>query len=357
MRKLLWMVAASFLLFACSNDNSNAPAEPQGQVFELSAVNEAIPGMTTRTRPLYSQEAIQEVERVNIHVFQMAGADYTYLKTFNVPGWTKGSTFMRYTVADADKLPEGNYTFLVIGQEATDNYTLTTPVAGTTKPADMLASVTAPGNESEIFAGVKTVTVSSQGVRVSMTMTRKVAGLLGYFKNVPAQLNGSTVKYLRMTMTNAGTSMNLSTGTGSQSTGASYMVFNLDLSSQSVTSDGVYAGNDLSGQGVVKVANSQLMGKFLVPVGAGAINMTLGLYDADGNTLKTWMVEDAGNADINILANHFYALGKKVTKGDTTGGGTPDPGDDDAPVDLLKDQVIVINIDPSWNTLHNLNIE
>lgn len=359
MKKFLWMVAAIFLMFACSNDkeNGNEPIAPESQVFELTAVNEIITGVPTRNRPLYSQEAIQEVERVSIYVFKKVDPNYTYLKTFEVTGWSKGSTFMRYTVADADKLEADDYTFLLVGREASDNFTLTVPVVGTTTLGDMLASVTSPGNESEIFAGTKVVTVSSQGVRVSMSMSRKVAGVLGYFRNVPAALNGTNVKYLRLTLTNAGTNVNLSTGTGLQTTGSEYMIFNADLSGQAVTTEGVFEGNDLSGQGVVKVTNSQLMGKFLLPIGTGAINMTLGLYDENGIALKTWMVEDNGNTDINILANHFYSLGKKVSKGDTTGGGTPDTGDDDAPVDLLKDQVVVINIDPSWNTLHDLTIE
>lgn len=357
MKKVLWLAVASMFMFACSNDkeNSNVPDQSQDQIFELSAVNEAVDGTVTKTRPLYSQEAIQEVENVNIYVFQKNGSDYTYLSTFAVTGWSKGSSFMRYTVPDNNKLAAGDYTFLVVGREAMDNYTMTSLVAGTTKVGDVLASVTAAGNESEIFAGIKQVTVSSQGVRVSMTMTRKVAGILGYFKNVPAQLNGTDVRYLRLTATNAALNVNLSTGTSSQATGSAYTIFNLDFSGQTVTSDGVYAGNDLSSQGVVKVANSQLMGKFLLP--AGAVAMTLGLYDASNNPLKTWIVEDGGTSPINIMANHFYSLGKKVSKGDTTGGGTPDPGDDDSPVDLLKDQVIVINIDANWTLIHNLVIE
>lgn len=85
--------------------------------------------------------------------------------------------------------------------------------------------------------------------------------------------------------------------------------------------------------------------------------MTLGLYDNTGTALKTWKVLNANNETINISANNFYALGQKVAKGDTTGGGTPDPGDDDAPIDLLKDQVIAITINPNWAQFHNLTIQ
>lgn len=358
MKKFFLIMAASILIFACSKEEDTSIDEPSGQVIELTAVNEPTDGNAiTRTRPLYSQEAIQEIERVSIYVFSYnaSSSDYFYLKTYTVSGWNKGSSFMRFAVPDNDKLAAGDYQFLAIGREATDNYRIPTPVVGTTKINDMIAHITTPGQESEIFAGTKLVTVSSQGIRITMQMTRKVAGVLGYFKNVPYDINGSAVKYLRLTFTNADTAVILATGNGSNPTNASYMLINADLSGQAKNTDlGVYTGNDLSAQGVVKVDNSQLYGNFMLPV--GNITLTLGLYDASGNALKTWSVQDNGNTTFNITANHFYGLGQKVSKGDVTGGGTPDPGDDDAPVDLLKDQVIVITVDPNWNTIHNLTI-
>jgi hypothetical protein len=122
-------------------------------------------------------------------------------------------------------------------------------------------------------------------------------------------------------------------------------------------SGGLYVGNDLSGQGVVKVSNSQLSGAFFMPV--SGITLTLGLYDTNGDPIKTWSVKDSsnGNADIfNITANHFYSLGTKKQAGNTTGG-TSDPGDADDPIDLLTDQDIVITISPDWSAIHNLIIQ
>lgn len=54
------------------------------------------------------------------------------------------------------------------------------------------------------------------GTRVSIEMTRKVAGVLGYFKNVPQVLNGSTVKYLRLKVSNSNQQVNLTNGDGDQ---------------------------------------------------------------------------------------------------------------------------------------------
>lgn len=359
MKKIFWMAALSIVMFACSKDNDagkDSGVPEDGVVLELAVVNSAEEGVMTKTRPLYSQEALQEVERVNVHVFQIAsqGADPLYLKSYNVAGWSKGTTFKRFSLSGPDKLAAGNYQFLVVGQEATDNFHMSPLTVGVTKIGDVMASVSAPGREAEIFAGTKAVSVTSEGVRVSVEMTRQVAGILSYFKNVPAILNNTAVQYLKLIVSNADTAVYLSSGSGAMPVNAAYTIFNIDLSGQTVTSDGVYAGNDLSAQGVVKVANSQLNGKFVLPV--GSITMTLGLYDAGGNPLKIWNVQDGSNTTFSITANHFYSLGQKVAKGDTTGGGTPGTDDDDAPIDLLKDQVIAITINPNWSMLHNLTI-
>ncbi|MCR9011214.1 FimB/Mfa2 family fimbrial subunit [Gabonibacter chumensis] len=356
MKKWYFMTLASILMLACSKNESEGPRDiSQGNiVFELATVNQSENGIKAKTRPLYSQEAVQEVERVFIYAFKNNGTNYVYDTTYTT-AWPKGTTFMRYFVANNNKLEAGDYQFLVVGRELTDNFTLTTPVIGTTQITDMTATIPSVGKESEIFAGEKNVSVTSEGVRVSVEMTRKIAGILGYFINVPAVIGNVNVATLRLTITNASTQLNLYSGLGSSPTGTSFNVFNIDLTGQAVTSAGVFAGNDLTGQGVVKLDNTQLMGRFFIPT--SNISMTLGLYDAAGNALKTWSVVNESSTTFDLLPNHFYTLGKKVTKGDTTGGGTPDKGDDDAPIDLLKDQVIAITINPNWSQFHNLVIQ
>lgn len=363
MRNILLTAAASLFIFGCSNDNENSPEIPeQGVVFEISTVNKTKEGLDSRTRPLYGQDALQEVERVNIYAFKKNTSDgnYYYNKTLTVDSWPKGSAFQRYSVPTNQELSAGDYQFLVVGQELTDNYTLTTPTVNTTQISDISASVSTPGKASEIFAGQKNATVEQTGgqkpgVRVSVEMTRQVAGVLGYFKNVPNILNNTVVKYLQITVTNANKQVYLANGNGATPTGATDTLLKVDLSGQTVTSQGVYAGNDLSSQGVAKVENSQLFGKFAIPV--SSVSMTVALCDASGNVLKTWTVTDGNNTTFNISPNHFYSLGRKVSQSDLTGGGTPDPGDDDAPIDLLQDQVIAITINANWDTIHNLVIQ
>lgn len=360
MKKWMFFVAAGLSVFAaCSNEDdlTTQPQPEDGSVtFELSAVNKLSNGISTRA-PVYSQEASQHVTRVSIYAFQFASgsSSYLYYKTYTVTDWSDGTTFKNFAVPDGNKLPGGTYKFLAVGRDASDLFSITTPTS-TTSYGDMLATITNTGQESEIFSGSAEATVTDQGARVSIEMIRKVAGILGYFKNVPQQLNNSTVRYLRLTVSNSNQQVNLTTGTGINTTPVSYNIINLDLSGQAV-SDGVFTGNDLSSQGVVKVANSQLGGAFYMPV--SGVNMTLGLYDTTGTAIKEWTVKDNTNnaTTFDILANHFYSLGTKGVAGSTNGGTPGDTGDDDNPIDLLIDQNIVITISPAWSLIHNLVIQ
>lgn len=366
MKKLVFLAMASAFLFSCSNNDDPLPNEggQKGNVtFEVSAVNGLTNGMGGRGA-LYSQEAVQNITDVKVHAFLSDGSgNFLYKKTYDISGWTAGTTFKRFAVASADDLAAGTYKFLAVGRDAADTYTVTPNpfVVDNTSYANVEAQVSANGGESEIFAGSADAVITD-GSRVSIQMTRKVAGVLGYFKNVPEQLaNGSgttmTVRYLRLTATDANKRVNLSTGVGISDEVAPYQIFEVDMNGQAV-SNGVYTGNDLSGQGVVKVANSQLAGAFMIPV--NSVQFTLGLYATDNSVIKTWSVLDGTSDTFSLLANHFYSLGIKKATGSTDGstpGNPGQPGDEDAPIDLLNDQNIVITVSPAWELVHNLVIQ
>lgn len=354
MKKLFAIPLLSALFFGACSDNEKSASAPEtkGIVFELAAVEKLSDGNISRA-PLYSQEAVQSVEVVNVYVFQKSGADYLYLKTIAISDWTKGSAFMRYEVPAGEMLPEGDYKFLAVGTDAADvnPYTITTPTSSTNFN-DFSAWITAANNqELELFAGSKAAMVEGTGVRVPIEMTRQVAGVLGYFKNVPVESNGQTVRYLKLTASNADKMVNLTTGIGSDPLNTTYDIIHVDLSTQGQNAEGAYTGNDLTAQGVVKLENTQLNGAFLLPV--NGITLTLGLYAADNTPLKTWTVAETGTTVFDILPNHFYSLGTKAQADNTDGGGTTP----DTPIDLMKDQVISITITADWTLIHNLELQ
>ena len=120
--------------------------------------------------------------------------------------------------------------------------------------------------ETEILSGGRDSTVASKGARIPIVINRQGSGVLGYFKNVPADIGGTTVRYLRLTVSNSNKNVNLTTGIGASPTGVSYNLINMDLRGQTGNGDGAYSGNDLSAAGGVKVANSQLSGACVRPV-------------------------------------------------------------------------------------------
>lgn len=358
MKKLMYLVAMSALLFACSDNDDPSPATESeaGVTFEISAVNGMQNGISRA--PVYSQDATQHVTRVSVYTFlyDSGSSNYVYNRTFDITGWDDGTTFKRYTVDSAQPLNPGDYKFLAVGRDASDMFTITDTSTNPTFD-EMTASITQSGNESEIFAGWSQATINDQGKggRISIEMTRKVAGVLGYFKNVPQMIDAATVTSLRLTATDSNQKVNLTNGTAITTAVQPYEIININLTGQSVAG-GVYTGNDLSGKGVVKLPNSQLGGSFFMPV--SAVKLTLALYDSGGNVLKSWVVKDSGGSNtFDILANHFYSLGSKYKINSTDGGGTPSTNDDDSAIDLLTDQSIVISINPAWDTIHNLVIE
>lgn len=357
MKKLFAIPLAAFALLLGACSNSEKSDQPTGLVLELFAVNGLEDGFRA---PLYSQEAVQSVEVVNVYVFKKQGNDYLWTQTIPIT-WNKGNNFSRYEIAQANAFTQGDYKFLAVGTDnaSVNPYTITT-MTGSTNFDNVTASIANAANqELEIFAGSKQVSVTGSGMRVPIQMTRQVAGLLGYFKNVPTTINGITVGYLKLTMSVANKSVNLTTGVGSvpKTAPATYDIINVNLVPQGST-DLVYNGNDLTEQGVVKLAMTQLNGAFLIPV--NGVTMTLGLYGIDGTSvLQSWTIYDnltTLNSSINILPNNFYTLGTKMQAGNTNGGGGPG-STPDAPIDLMTGQSITITIQPNWSAIHNLVIQ
>lgn len=349
MKNVFSLIFACALLFSCSKDDQRSDGlVPPGRLqFEITALSTSADGKTTKA-PVYSQESTNRVTRLMIHSFIQNGTDYLFSKTYTLPTINEGTDSYLYLVNEAEELEAGHYKFLVIGQEAADSYSLT--AASTTQFDDMLASVTAAANVSEIFSGTAEADVYAEGGRVSINISRKVGGVLGYFKNVPQVLSGDTVAFLRLSVSNTNQAVNLVDSIGESPAGTSYNLIDITLTGQPVV-NGLYTGNTIAG--VVKLENSQLGGAYLLPV--DGVTMTLGLYNAAGTSLQQWPVSYGGATTFNIVANNFYKLGNKMNTTSTTGD-PENPGDDDEAIDLLTDEVITITISPEWTNIVDLEI-
>lgn len=378
------ILACGLLTFsACSNDDAfnedetNVTAGETRNV-ELTFNFSVNSGEQTRGgRPLYSSEALQQVNAMKVYVFKESGDDYVYSEEITDDGnfgfsnnSAQGTESHSYTLTN--KLTDGKYKFLAVGYE--EGYTttfkgLTTMTQNTTKLSDLLLELNNGQNADEVFSGVSdavTVSATSTSFNVGVELHRVVAGILGYFKNVPFEIEKDgamvQVKHVLVNVIKKGTSAKLEDRSASGVDDNKYTIIDIDMSSYS--KDGANNWYDVpakSGE-VATVANSVLQGAYSLPIAAVTDNNTLEvvLTGNDKSTvLKTFKVKDVDSYDFAINANHFYSLGQKKTDDDTNGG-TPGPDtddDDDEPIDLSKDQIITITVNAEWTDIHNLTIE
>lgn len=377
------ILACGLLTFsACSNDDAfnedetNVTAGETRNV-ELTFNFSVNSGEQTRGgRPLYSSEALQQVSAMKVYVFKESDGEYVYSKEITDDGnfgfnniTAVGTESHSYTLTD--KLPDGKYKFLAVGYE--DDYTTTfeglTMTPDATKLSELLLKLNAGQNADEVFSGVSedvTVSATSTSFNVGVELHRVVAGILGYFKNVPYEIekDGSMVrvKHVLVNVIKKGTSAKLADRTASGVDESKYTIIDIDMSSYSKDGDNNWYDVPAKSGAVATVENSVLQGAYSLPIAAVTDNNTLEVVltgDDKSTVLKTFKVKDVDDYDFAINANHFYSLGQKKTDDDTNGG-TPGPDtddDDDEPIDLSKDQIITITVNAEWTDIHNLTIE
>ena len=246
----------------------------------------------------------------------------------------------------------------------------------------------------ELFAGVSAENATQTdkaafSTPASVTLTRQVAGMLGYFYNVPTKINGSVVKYVRVYANDEYTTFKwpaqlLSTNSPfngvtqqttvetekGESTGSpkKFLLMEFDMSkiatnwgsgtpssdtytfydcSKSGLSGGDTSETDKSGSkaplaegykapaGLKLVANSIFGGRYIIPY-AGHVEsqtLTVELQGTDSKVLKTLkvVIEDskvptsASKYAYDIRCNNFYSIGKKLYTDNTGGDPDPDP--------------------------------
>lgn len=378
------ILACGLLTFsACSNDdvfNEDETSVNAGETRDVElAFNFSVnTGAQTRGgRPLYSSEALQQVNAMKVYVFKKSDANFVYLEEitdednfgFNNSA-ANGTESHSYTLTQ--KLGDGTYKLLAVGYEKDYNTTFKplTMTPNTTKLSELLLELNDGYNADEVFSGVSdevTVSATSVAFNVSIELNRVVAGILGYFKNVPYEIeNGGSmvqVKHVLVNVIKKGTSAKLEDRTASGVNDNKYTIIDIDMSSYSKDGDNNWYAVSAKSGDVATVANSVLQGAYSLPIAAVTSSNTLEVVltgESTSTVLKTFTVKDGEDTDFAIEANHFYSLGQKNTNDDTNGGDPdpdPDPDDNDDPIDLSKDQIITITVNAAWSAIHDLTIE
>ena len=211
---------------------------------------------------------------------------------------------------------------------------------------------------SEIYVGTVDYKTSQYDTRIDLY--RRVAGVMGYFKNAPRNIDGTDVTALRISLyTEQNTKMPLVEREQSPT-------FQDFIPSKTDEKDGqVLVKIPLDKEqdfGATKVVSG---GAYVLPAAAPAdaspYTLSIEAVDENGTVLKTWRaklpegdeldpgITGGGTGIIDsesayrfpIVANHFYALGSP-----------------EAPIDLKgAGQDLVITLDPTWREEVDLDIK
>lgn len=417
MKKYLFFSAVgAMMLAACSNDEvvpmKGTDGTPKSQEITLT-INNGGDGLTRVARPVNSSEPANNVAKVELHVYDGEGADVTSTvlttadNTNGIVTWTAGATSK--TIMLNATAPDDTYTIVAYGYSDIGDFKSIAPNEEPFTAAPTNDSFTATrkddGSVSELFAGETSFTVSDGGTTdgINVVLTRHIAGMLGYFKNIPIMYSATStpeaVAYVRVyasasasafTFPSAQYSMN---GTGQVNGATKVLEINMvslapsyeDQVSNAQANLADYFQIPATNTATLKtVANSALKGAFLIPFDLveGNPTFTVRLENADSESLKSWTVKitnliaDEDDTEFAVLRNLFYSIGKKEVASSVNGptdptdgtdptdptDGTDDPKatDDDAPLDLwelLKADNITVTINDKWDYTYDLILE
>lgn len=371
--KTLHYIPILIILFlsACTSDETVAPpgTEEQGNVTFLFTAGSEI---NTRT-VLEGSENRQHVEKVYLYIFSGIDDTATYVETREMPWPKPGDVDYRTTKRTYSiVLAPGAYTFLAIGldDKSGTTYNLPTAVTTGTTLANAKAKLASEKTKadialSELYAGYATApnVQASGNAAVTINLWRRVAGVIGWFKNIPTQINNITVSKVQISFYTQQNKSGYLMAKELEYNSYPYNITNPDNFKDYITdpisadaTDKIIASMDVPANinaATVLSAGSYMLPAAAPPVGDGSEHtLRVELIGSDGSALKTIRVKTApgdpiyidptgsgtgiidtgGPYRFPIVANHFYGIGTK-----------------DAPVDLGGgDDNIVITVNPNW---------
>lgn len=394
-KNILFLGLAAMSLFtvaSCSSDDDLQAGMSIGagdNVITL-ALNPGGSGMASRAaRPVTSSEAANNVDKVVVKLYRLVDSNYSLVsETENGQTiyeqdvtWSQGTKTANVTLKH---LAQGSYKLVARGYNSTPS-TAVSFDEGTPSTTINWTATQSTGDIEEVFAGELDLTVDAEGKVTAdpsktLTMNRRVAGFLAYFKNIPTKVGEKVVKSVRVVASNKATKYDIIGGTlASYTANASSATVN-GLNAPGVAVENVLcefqmsdATNWNSGAPTDdsytfttddnQVDNSVLDGGFIVPFGKVSGKNTLRVELMAAGTgadevVKTYQVKmpTSYETSYDIYVNHFYSIGKKV-KSEGTGGTDPGDDDDDKPVDLGNEDEITLSLSDAWDVVNDMVVD
>lgn len=247
MRKqyVLGMTLIASLAFAsCSKDeqvvqegNGIETVQDDGQVLTLQVSNSG-DGLTTRAgRPLLSSQAKQDINTIDLFVVNSSNK-VVLKKTIGASEWANALDYttnghgkqlqISFKASEQQKLAAGSYTIYAVAYKESSNYATdfgVTGAPGTTNndsqitftATNFATTLTANGTPAdEIFAGTVAIKVvdadgdsyittsagSTKKDKPTLVLNRQVAGVTGYFTNLPAKVGEQIPTKIRLVASN-----------------------------------------------------------------------------------------------------------------------------------------------------------
>lgn len=393
-KNILFLGLAAMSLFtvaSCSSDDDLQAGMSIGagdNVITL-ALNPGGSGMAVRgARPVTSSEAANNVDKVEVKLYRLVESNYSLVnETENGQTiyeqdvtWTKGTKTANIPLKH---LAQGSYKLVARGYNSTPSTAVSFGEGSTTGVSSINWTATqSTGDIEEVFAGELDLTVDAEGKVTAdpsktLTMNRRVAGFLAYFKNIPTQVNGKVVKSVRVVASNKATKYDIIGGTlasypssatvnglDASAEGKETVLCSFDMSSATnwntgAPSDESYTFTTDGNQ----VDNSVLDGGFIVPFGKVSGKNTLRVELMAAGTgadeaVKTYTVKmpTSYETSYDIYVNHFYSIGHKTSSSGTEGPDpeTPDP---DKPVDLGSEEEIILSLSDAWDVVNDMVVD
>jgi len=393
-KNILFLGLAAMSLFtvaSCSSDDDLQAGMSIGagdNVVTL-ALNPGGSGMAVRgARPVTSSEAANNVDKVEVKLYRLVDSNYSLVsETENGQTiyeqdvtWSNGTKTANIPLKH---LAQGSYKLVARGYN-NSTATAVTFEEGTPSTSINWTATQSTGDIEEVFAGELDITVDAEGKITSsdktLTMNRRVAGFLAYFKNIPTKVNEKVVKSVRVVASNKATKYDIIGGTlvGYTPSSSSATVNGLDapavatetvLCSFDMSSATNWNGGAPSGESYTfttdanKVENSVLDGGFIVPFGKVSGKNTLRVELMAAGTgadeaVKTYTVKmpTSYETSYDIYVNHFYSIGHKTSSSGTEGP-DPDTPDPDKPVDLGSEEEIILSLSDAWDVVNDMVID
>lgn len=373
LRHISWMI---LLLFAsCTAEEIIEPADSEamakgGVVIDFKAGSEK----TTRTT-LTGSDHIQHVTYVRLYIFEGADPDSRCIASENVE-WKQsvGTTARQKYMLQTKLTPEATYTLLAVGLDCrpgadgkadlTTNSAATynlpgsivagtpaapdgTPAVGGTLLGEAVAKLAAAKTQkdiagSELFAGSSIIKAASNGTAMTtIDLWRRVAGVLGYFTNIPNGVTGIKLILYKDQFQDVPLMKRVGTDYGTTPLTGSTVLLDIPVSNEELQKETLTADD---GSTYTKLPGTVLQAAYMLPLDAppaGTGTLVLKTYKGDVEEKKYIVKAKLKNgALVNtfpIQANHFYTLGIKNA---TT----------DQPIDLggTIDETVFIRVDGSW---------